>query len=73
MGKLGHGIEAEHPARPLDRMGRTEDLGEQLQILWMLLQRQQTFLDDRQVLGGFFEKGLLKLCEFVAHPKPRCS
>ena len=67
MGKLRDSGKAEHAARPLDGMGRAENLVQQIQIFRILFKRQQPFFDDGQMIAGFFEKGVLKLREIATH------
>ena len=67
MGELRDGIKSEHSAGALDGMGRAENFVQQIQVLGMLLERQQSFFDDGQMIAGFFEKCFLKLPKIVVH------
>ncbi len=69
MGKLRHGIKPEHAARALNRVSRSKDLIQEVQVFRMLFKFQQTFFNNREMFCGFFEKRGLKLCEIVAHSR----
>jgi hypothetical protein len=55
--------EAKGAARPLDRMGRTENGVHQLGVVRLRLEFHQSVFKGRQVLGDFFEERGVKFLE----------